>query len=68
MKRRDNKKNLRKMKNHHGIVSFFLFFLGLTLFLGVLAIVMGVFISNIISNKIDDEYSRISRDAKVSAS
>ncbi len=65
MKRRDNKKNLRKMKNHHGIVSFFLFFLGLTLFLGVLAIVMGVFISNIISNKIDDEYARIKKDAEI---
>ncbi len=65
MKRRDNKKNLRKMKNSHGIVSFLLFFLGLTLFLGVLATVMGVFLSNIISNKIDDEYARIKKDAEI---
>ncbi|MCR4641854.1 MAG: diguanylate cyclase, partial [Lachnospiraceae bacterium] len=65
MKRRDNKKNLRKMKSSHGVVSFLLFFLGLTLFLAVLASVLGVFLSNIISNKIDDEYSRISRDAEV---
>ena len=65
MKRRDNKKNLRKMKSSHGIVSFLLFFLGLSLFLAVLASVLGVFLSNIISNKIDDEYSRISRDAEV---
>ena len=65
MRRRDNKKNLRKMKNSHGVVSFLLFFLGLTLFLGVLATVMGVFLSNIISNKIDDEYARISKNAEI---
>ena len=65
MKRRDNKKNLRNMKKNHGVLSFILFMICLMLFIGALALVLDSFLSSILSNKVEDEYERVKKNAEI---